>query len=91
MDKIGDLLDRSMAKRGLTGTAEGSHVCFLADKYSDTRFTAVSFSRGTLKLSVNSSIDAAEVQIDQDKIISKLNQKIGKDLIKKIRLIIEED
>jgi len=76
-----------MADKGLAGAAVSSQVCFYADEYGKGSFTAISFSRGVLKLSVADSIDAGEVQMMSEEIIDHVNKKIKRALVKKIRIV----
>lgn len=87
MERIDKILQSSLAKKGLLQTAKSSEVCFLADKWGNGRFNAVSFSRGVLKVSVSSSPAASELQIDEEKLIEFLNNKIGC-LVKQLRIIV---
>lgn len=87
MEKIGKLLLKQMADKGLAGTAVASQICFYADELADGRFSATSYSRGVLKLSVADSIDAGEVQMESEKIIEYVNKKIGRQIVQKIRII----
>ena len=87
MDKVGNLLLKSLAKRGLAGAAISSQICYLADKWGKGRFKSISYSRGVLKVSVRSSAAAQEISIDEEKLVEYLNKKIGRSIVKRVRII----
>jgi len=87
MDKIDKILLPVMAKKGLGGAAVSSQICFYANEWGKDRFDAISYSRGVLKLSVRDSIDAGEVQMESEGIISYVNSKMGRDIVKRIRIV----
>ena len=87
MDKIDKILLPVMAKKGLGGAAVSSQICFYANEWGKDRFDAISYSRGVLKLSVRDSIDAGEVQMESEEIISYVNSKMGRDIVKRIRIV----
>ena len=76
-----------MVKKGLGGAAVSSQICFYANEWGKDRFDAISYSRGVLKLSVRDSIDAGEVQMESEGIISYVNSKMGRDIVKRIRIV----
>jgi hypothetical protein len=88
MDKIGKILHSSLAKSGIGKEAVAAEICYWADKMACGEFRALSFLNGTLKISVSSSTAASEVQIKEEGIIESINEKIGKKLIKKIRIMV---
>jgi len=87
MDKVGKYLMKVMADKGLAGAAVSSQICFYATEYGKGSFGVISYSRGVLKLSVEDSIDAGEVQMMSEEIISHVNKKIGREMVKRIRII----
>lgn len=87
MDKLDKILRPSLAKKGLLGAAISAEICFLAEEWGKGRFQAISFSRGILKLSVESSSAASELSMEQDKLISYLNGKQGKNIVKSVRIV----
>ena len=87
MEKLKKLLLPVMAKKGLGGAAVSSQICFYANEWGKDRFDAISHSRGVLKLSVRDSIDAGEVQMESEGIISYVNSKMGRDIVKRIRIV----
>jgi hypothetical protein len=87
MDKVGKYLMKVMAGKGLAGAAVSSQVCFYASEYGKGSFGVISYSRGVLKLSVADSIDAGEVQMMSEEIIAHVNKRIGRGMVKRIRIV----
>lgn len=87
MDKIDKILMPVMAKKGLGGAAVSSQICFYASQCGKDLFEAVSYSKGVLKLVCEDSIDAGEVQMETENIIDYVNKKMGRDIVKRIRIV----
>jgi len=87
MDHINKILHHSLSKKGLMGVATSAEICFWAEKLGNGSFKPISYSRGILKVSVSSAPAASELQIKQEDIITQINQKIGRDIIKQIRIV----
>lgn len=86
MDRIDKILMPVMVRKGLGGAAVASQICFFASEYGKGSFEATSFSKGVLKLSCKDSIDAGEVQMMSEEIITHVNKKVGKTIVSKIRI-----
>jgi len=89
MDKLNKILMASLAKKGLGKIARSSLVCFYAEGWGKGRFKPVSFARGVLKVSVDSSPAASELQIEEAKLIDFVNVKIGKEIVRSIRIVVQ--
>lgn len=87
MDKLDKFLRPALAKRGLLGAATSAEVCFVADKWGNGRFSAISFSKGILKLSVRSSAAASELSMESENLIRFLNEKIGRKSVESVRIV----
>ena len=87
MEKIDKYLISTMAKKGLGETALGSLVCFWASEWSTGRFEPISFSRGILNVSVQSSAAASELHIIEDDLISFLNEKASRKIVRRVRIM----
>lgn len=87
MDKIEKLLMGALSKKGLAGAATSAHVCFLAEKWGKGRIKVISCSRGILKVSVSSSAAAQELSMDEEKLVSFVNKKIGRACVKRVRIV----
>lgn len=90
MDKVGKYLMKVMADKGLAGAAVSSQICFYAQEYGKGSFEVISYSQGVLKLSCKDSIDAGEVQMMSEEIVDHVNKKIGRKMVKRIRIINSE-
>ena len=87
MDRISKLLLPSLSKKGLAGTATSAQICFYAEKWGKGRFTAISYSKGTLKLSCRSSSAAQDLDMEREKLIDHINSKIKRKIVKNIRIV----
>ena len=87
MDKLDKFLRPALAKKGLLGAATSAEICFLAQDWGKGRFEPISFSKGVLKVSVASSSSASELQMESDNLIEYLNKKIGREVVKSVRII----
>ncbi|HOX41635.1 MAG TPA: DciA family protein [bacterium] len=87
MDRIGDILAKSLAKRGLKKTTESAQICFYAEKWGKGLITPISFSGGILKVSVSSSSAASEIQLRSEECLDFINEKLKKRTVRSIRII----
>ena len=87
MEKLDKILRESLAKKGFAGTAESAQICFYAGKWEKMRLTPISFSKGTLKVSVMSSSEASELQMQSEELIDFLNKKIGRKIVRYLRIV----
>lgn len=85
MDNIGKFLKSNSKFSKLSGPLRAAQICDEARALADSRFTVISFCDGLLTLGVESSMAAANLQFESPKIIEKINQKIGDNLVQKIR------
>lgn len=88
MEQINKLIKTNAKYKRLQKPLEAAKICEIARALSRGRFGAVSFCRGVLCLSVESSTQAANLVLESEKIISALNQKIGQPAIKRLRFKI---
>ncbi len=86
MDKLGDFINNALSQKGLTAATTGSQVCFWADEWAKGAFTPISFSRGVLKVAVDSAAAAQELQMECEKLMNHLNNKAGKKIVIKVRI-----
>ena len=87
MDKLGKILRPALAKKGLLGAATSAEICFLAEEWGKGHFGAISYSKGILKLSVVGSSAASELSMKEEELISYLNEKLGREHVKQIRIM----
>ncbi len=67
---------------------EAARVCEIARQQSDGQYRLVSYKNGLLTLAVESPAQAANLQAESSEIIDKINEKIGKGVVEKIRFKI---
>ncbi len=84
MDKLNKILLPALAKKGLGKATKSAMVCFYAEKWGNGRLRAISFSEGILKLSVNSSAAASEMDMQKDELINYLKNNCPRNFVKKI-------
>lgn len=59
-----------------------ARICYEAEKLD---LNPISFSDGVLTLSVKNSSEASELQFKKSEILEKINKKIGRNIVEKIR------
>lgn len=87
MDKLGNFLDKALARRGLKKVSKSAQICFYADEWGKGAFIPINFSAGILKVSVSSSAAAQELQMKEDELVDHLNTRLGKKLVEKVRIV----
>lgn len=87
MDKISKIIRQSKYQR-FQKPLEAAAICQAARKIAAGRFGVISFKNGLLTLSVENSLQAANLQSESQEIIEKINQKIGERRVQKIRFRI---
>lgn len=85
MDHINKYFRQNPRYAKLQKPLEAAGICDAARSLSDGRFGVVSFNEGVLCLSISSSAEAANLQAESSQIIDKINQKLGKEMVKRIR------
>lgn len=88
LQKISKIISGQSKLQGFKKPLEAAEVCDAAREISEGQYTIISFHNGLLTVGVSSSYEAAERRIEADKIINKINQKIGRKAVKKIRFKI---
>ena len=86
--KVSKLIERKTKKKGQSDVFLASLVCYTALKSSEGLFKPISFKNGVLLVSVKNSSFAASVQLSQAQIIERINQKLGKEVVKRMRIKI---
>jgi len=89
MEKLDKILMSALAKKKLSGTVRSAQICFYADEWGDGRFQAISFLRGVLKVSVNSSPAASELEIQKEDLIDSVNKRLGQNSVRSVRIIVK--
>lgn len=88
-DKVSSLLDKKIQKRGAASALLSSRVCYIALKIGEDLFKPISFRNGILLVLVSDSASATSLQLSQEQIMEKINQKLGQEIVKKIRVRVE--
>ncbi|MFA7252938.1 MAG: DciA family protein [Patescibacteria group bacterium] len=88
MKKIDKILSDSLTKKGIGQAAKSALVCFWADKWGNGRFSVISFQNGILKVSVESSPAASELEIAKEDLIDEVNKKANKRIVRQVRILV---
>lgn len=88
-NKVSKLLERKIKKKRTSNPLLCSAICYTALKVGDDLFKPISFKDGILSVSVSDSSSAQVVQLSQAQIIEKINQKLGQEIVKKIRIKVD--
>jgi predicted nucleic acid-binding Zn ribbon protein len=88
MDNISKFISHNSKYQRLSGPLRAAQVCDTARSLANDRFTVLSFKDGLLTLSTQSSAATANLQIESQKIIQSINDKLGQEFVKKIRFKI---
>jgi hypothetical protein len=88
MDNISKFISHNSKYQRLSGPLRAAQVCDTARSLANDRFTVLSFKDGLLTLSVQSSSATANLQMESQKIIQSINDKLGQEFVKKIRFKI---
>ena len=89
MKHIKNYFDHEPKYNKLRKPLEAAEVCDAARLLANGRFEVISFRQGLLTLSVSNSSQAANLQMETQKIIDKINTKIGQEKVREIRFKIQ--
>lgn len=89
MKKVRQILSDNPRYNRYKKPLEAANICDVARAEGKGRFGVISYSRGTICLSVNSPAEAANLQAESQKIIDELNQKLGQEIVKRVRFKIQ--
>lgn len=84
-EKINNVVFRQANKHGFRNQAAAARICFEAKRLYSDLFEPISFKNSVLTVGVENSFQAQEVQFKQKEIIEKINNKIGSQVIKRLR------
>lgn len=88
MKKVSDILSHNPKYKQYQKPLRAARVCDAARTLGKGRFEVVSFALGVLCLGVVSPAESMQLQSESSKIISQINQKLGKESVKRIRFKI---
>jgi len=86
MDRIDKFLKRNPRYNKLSRPLQAAKVCEAARLLGKD---AIAFKDGLLTLGVGSSAQAANLQAESQRIIEEINQKLGVELVERIRFRIQ--
>jgi len=89
MDKINKQFRHNPRYLKLRKPLEAARICGVALRLAQGRFEVISFKQGLLTLATKNSGEAANLQLESQKIIDEVNQKVGEDVVKNIRYKIK--
>ena len=89
MEKLDKILMAALAKRKLSGTVRSAQICFYAGQWGLASFKPISFLRGILKVSVNSSPAASELEIRKEELVDYINGRLGQKSVRSVRIIVK--
>lgn len=88
MKKISKFLSENPRYRRLQKPLEAAEICEIARSQSQGLYEIISFKNGLLTVNPRSPAQAATLQVESENIIDKINQKIGRKAVTKIRFKI---
>jgi len=88
LDKFNKIISRGGKFAKLQRPLEAAEICDAARSLSLARFEVISFRQGLLTLAVANSSEAANLQMESQKIIASINKKCGKKAVTNIRFKI---
>jgi hypothetical protein len=89
MEKIDQILHSRLTKKKLSGTLQAAQICFYVSQWGKTPCQAISFTKGILRVSVDSSPAASELEIQKEDLISFINEKLGRNSVRLVKISIK--
>ncbi len=89
MEKLDKILMSALAKKKLSGTVRSAQICFYAGQWGKASLIPISFLKGVLKVSVNSSPAASELEIKKEELIEYINNRLGQKTVRSVRIIVK--
>jgi len=88
MKKINKILINDPRYRRWQKPLEAAEICHRARQVSEGQYQVISFDGGLLTLGCSSPAQAANLQTQRTEIMAQINQKIGRQAVKRIRFEI---
>lgn len=85
MKKLSQLLKDRLKARGLYSQALGARVCGIANQILGEEGRAASYKNGVLTVAAKNSAALSNLQINQKELLTKINQLLGEELVKRIK------
>ena len=89
MDKLDKILKDVLSKTDLSGATEAAQICYLANRWANGRFEAISFQKGCLKLRACNHCAAQEGQMLEEELKDYLKEVV-EDKVQRIRWIVSK-
>ena len=86
LTKIGQTLQNRARKSSKANILSASTVCYFALQISDGLFVPLCFKNGTLFIKTQNPSASSNIMLSQVEIIKKINDKVGNNLVKKIKI-----
>lgn len=83
-EPIGEILKRSIANKNDALALKSAAVLEIVKKNSQDRFQPISFREGVLTVRAKNAAEAANLRLESEEILAKLNRALKKDLIEKL-------
>jgi predicted nucleic acid-binding Zn ribbon protein len=95
--QLKDILPTSLKRYGIVREAQAAFVCTMFEKIvkeelgeeASKNCRSLSFKNGVLKIQVSDSAWASEIQLNQSKIIDKINKKVGKKVVDRLQFRVK--
>ncbi|MCL5795622.1 MAG: DUF721 domain-containing protein [Patescibacteria group bacterium] len=89
MENINKIIHRVANSRNLNKVCDSSYVCFVFNELFKKQYKAVAYKSGDIYLESSDSLESQEIYFKQRQILEKLNQKLGKKLVNRIKFRIK--
>lgn len=86
LTKIEYALKAKTKKGGKSNIFTASMICFYALEVSEGLYQPLCFKNGILSVAVANPASASNIMLSQNAICEKINERIGTNLVKKIRI-----
>ena len=84
--KFSQALNKKTKTKGVNNILIASSVCYVAFSVSQGKFKPLSYKNRTLSVSVLNPAAASALMLSQNQIKKEINQKLGGDLVEKIKI-----
>lgn len=87
MEKLGDILRYTKPSHQLTAAL----ICARAQEIVGDKGRVVSCDKGALKIAVKDNYQAAAIAQNNIDLIERINQRLGREIVKRLRFTIQAD
>lgn len=89
MENLKRTLEKRFRVLGILEPILASRICRLANQIAKGQFQASKFRNGVLYVKVPNSSFAQQVQLKERSWLREINQKLGQDLVQRIKTVLE--